>query len=82
MKLDFLVVLSGMQRVEVGEAVNAEHHRLAVNDELPVLVFQGGSRFRPNVLSTTSATAPLMSTSVKVSEAWPPNMRGAPVSRV
>jgi hypothetical protein len=35
----FLVVLAGMQRVEVGDALHAQHHRLAVDDEprLPVL---------------------------------------------
>jgi hypothetical protein len=29
-----------MQVVEVGDAVNPEHHRLAVNHELPVPVLQ------------------------------------------
>jgi hypothetical protein len=38
-KPDFVIVLAGMQRVEIGDAVDAENDRLAINDELlcPVL---------------------------------------------
>ena len=36
---DLLVVFARMQRIEVGDAVDAQHHRLAIDDEplLPVL---------------------------------------------
>jgi hypothetical protein len=38
-ELHFVVMLARMQRVEVGNAVNAKHHCLAINHELlePVL---------------------------------------------
>jgi len=39
-KLDFVIVLAGMQRVEIGNAINAEHDGFAINDELLVSVFQ------------------------------------------
>jgi hypothetical protein len=41
-ELDFVVVLPGVQTVEVGDAVNAEQHRLAVNDELALSVLARG----------------------------------------
>jgi hypothetical protein len=36
------IVLAGMQRVEIGNAVNAEHHGLTVDDELLAPVLQRG----------------------------------------
>jgi hypothetical protein len=41
-QLHFIVMLPGMQRVEVGDAVHAEYHRLAIDHELPVPVSAGG----------------------------------------
>src|ERR1700745_3214502 len=37
-------MLARMQRVEIGDAVNAEHHGLAVNDELPESILQRSER--------------------------------------
>jgi hypothetical protein len=37
-----MIVLAGMQRVEIGNAVNAEHHGLTVDDELLAPVLQRG----------------------------------------
>ena len=39
LELHLGVVLAGVERVEVGNAIDAEHHRLAIEDEmlLPVL---------------------------------------------
>ena len=34
------IVLARMQRIEVGDAIDAEHHRLTINDELPMAVLQ------------------------------------------
>jgi len=38
-KLNFIVMPPGVQRAEIGDAVDAQHHRLAIDDEplLPVL---------------------------------------------
>jgi len=37
-----VIVLAGMQRVEIGDAVNPEDDGLAIDDELLVAVFQRG----------------------------------------
>ena len=37
-------MLAGVQGVEVGDAVDAEHHGLAIDDERAVLVSKGGVR--------------------------------------
>ena len=37
-----MVVLAGMQGVEVGDAVHAEHHSLAIDDELALPDLPGG----------------------------------------
>ena len=39
-ELHLLVVLPGVERVEVGDAVHAEDHSLAVDDKLLVAVLQ------------------------------------------
>jgi len=39
-ELDFIVMLPGMQRIGVGDTIDAEHHRLTINDELLVPVLQ------------------------------------------
>ena len=41
-ELDFIVMLPGMLRIEVGDTIDAEHHRLTINDELLVPVLQRG----------------------------------------
>jgi len=35
-------VFAGMQRVEIGDAIDAKDDSLAIDDELLVAVFQGG----------------------------------------
>jgi hypothetical protein len=37
-----MIALARVQRVEIGDAVDAEHHGLAVDGELVVLVLQRG----------------------------------------
>ncbi len=39
-ELHFVVMLARMQRVEIRDTVDAEHHRLAVDHELPMAVLQ------------------------------------------
>jgi len=41
-KLHLVIVLARVQRVEIGDAVDAEHDRFAVDDELLVSVLQRG----------------------------------------
>jgi hypothetical protein len=41
-KLYFLVVLAGMQRVEIGNAVDTEDHGFAVDYEMPTAVLERG----------------------------------------
>ena len=41
-ELHFVIVLAGMQLIEIGDAVNAEDDGLAIDDELLVAVFQRG----------------------------------------
>jgi hypothetical protein len=50
-------MLARMQRVEIGDAVNAEHHGLTVNDELLVPVLQ--CRLDDPRISTASVIAAL-----------------------
>jgi len=39
-ELDLVVLFAGVQGIEVGDAVDAEHHRLAVDHEPPDAVLQ------------------------------------------
>src|SRR5262252_4404908 len=41
-ELHFIVVFAGMQRVEIGDPIDAEDHGFAVNHKLTDAVFQGG----------------------------------------
>ncbi|MEY9228364.1 hypothetical protein ABIF68_007576 [Bradyrhizobium japonicum] len=41
-ELHLMLVLAGVQRVEIGNAVNAEDHGLAIDDEMLLTVLQGG----------------------------------------
>ena len=41
-ELDLVIEFARMKRIEIGDAVNAENDRLAIDDELLVLVFQRG----------------------------------------
>jgi hypothetical protein len=40
--LHLVIVLAGMQRVEIGDAIDAEDDRFTIDDELPVSVLQRG----------------------------------------
>ena len=41
-QLHLVIVLAGMQRVEIGDTIDAKHHGLAVDHELLGPVLQGG----------------------------------------
>ena len=41
-ELHLIVMLAGVERIEVGDTVDAQHHGLAIDDELPVPVLQRG----------------------------------------
>jgi hypothetical protein len=41
-ELHLVIVLAGMQSVEIGDAVDAKDHRFAIDDELLVSVLQRG----------------------------------------
>jgi hypothetical protein len=41
-ELDPVLMLAVVQRVEIGDAVNPEHRRLAIDHKLPVPVLQRG----------------------------------------
>jgi hypothetical protein len=41
-ELHLTIMLSRVQGIEIGNAVHAEHHRLAIYDETPLPVLQGG----------------------------------------
>jgi hypothetical protein len=55
--LDFLVVLAGMQRLEIGDAINAQDSGLAVDHKLADAVFQGGFDYPRITIRPVTAAA-------------------------
>jgi len=41
-ELHLFIVLAGMQRIEIGIAIDAQDDRLAINDEMLLAILQGG----------------------------------------
>jgi hypothetical protein len=54
-ELHLVIVLAGMRRVEIGDAVNAEDDGFAIDDELLVFVLQRGLNDPPSVMLAEAA---------------------------